>query len=152
MKLTKRTVLGLASATVLNAVFGLVVVANAGGGDPFQPVWVDSLKVQADGTKGRTAHREIPISAGPDRVFLPDTIRFREESRSGGGRIEAAFLRKQYKFRKVPMTIAGVTYNVEMPYEIRIALHAETGSGPKNYGRGAWLNGYVEAETIEVDR
>lgn len=152
MKFTKRAMLSLAAASTITVVTGTMMFANAGGGDPFQPVWVDSLKVQAAGTGGRTAHREFVISAGSDRVFIPDTIKFRENSRSGGGRIEATFLKARYKYRKVPTTVAGVTYNIDMPYEIVIALHAETGSGPKNYNRGAWLNGYVEAETVEVHR
>lgn len=134
------------------AVASATVTAATAGGDHFQPVWVDSLKANAQGTKGQTAHKVFTISAGPDRVFLPDTIEFRENSRSGGGRIAATFHEDKYKYRVVAMTVAGATYNVEMPYEVVISLHAETGSGTGNYNRGAWLNGYVDAETIEVDR
>ena len=52
----------------------------------------------------------------------------------------------------VPITVAGAVYNVEMSQTLVITLYAETGSGPKNYNRGAWLNGYVTGETIEIKR
>lgn len=122
------------------------------GGDPFERVWVDSLKVQASGTSGRTAHQIYTISAGPDRAFIPDTLQFIENSRSGGGRIEAKFLEDRFTYVTVPNTIAGVTYNLDWPQTVVISVYAETGSGPDNYNRGGWLNGWVDAETVEVTR
>ncbi|UEM08179.1 hypothetical protein JL101_036095 (plasmid) [Skermanella rosea] len=120
--------------------------------DKFEPVWVDSLKVAAQGTSGQTAHRVIEIDAGPDRVFEPQSIRFEEHSRSGGGAIWHKFLKDQYVMVDVPTIVAGREYIIKMPRKIKIELHAETGSGPGNYNRGAWLNGYVQAETLEYDR
>lgn len=121
-------------------------------GDDFAPVEVDSLKVTADGTRGRTADRVLEVDAGPDRVFVPDSIKFVERSRSGGGSIWYKFLEDRYKRVDVPVVVAGHTYTLPMPKKIFIELHAETGSGPENYNRGAWLNGHVQAKTLEIER
>lgn len=120
--------------------------------DPFGPIFVDSMRVQASGTRGATAYREVTLNAGPRRAFLPDSIRFVEASRSGGGHIAARFMTERYKLRDVPVTVAGRVLRIQLPYEITISLHAETGSGPGNYNRGAWLNGHVHALTIETHR
>jgi len=141
------TLKALMAATAL--VVGGEAVANERSPQPFGPVFVDSLRAQAQGTGGRTAHRTIAISAGPDRVFLPDSIRFVEASRSGGGRIEARFLEDRYEYVSVPMTVDGHVYMISMPQVIYISMYAETGSGSSNYNRGAWINGHVEARTIE---
>lgn len=143
-------------STLMVTMFAFVVSYStnvyAKGGDNFQPVYVDSLKVKADGTKGATAHREYRISAGPDRVFVPDSIEFKENSKSGNGKIYAQFDKKKYKYKSVVVKIeGGQTYTLKMPSEIVIILHAETGSGTDNYNRGAWLNGYVHAKTLEIE-
>lgn len=140
-----------ASTALAVALFAGASSVSATGGDAFEPIWVDSLKVQAAGTEGRSATRDYTISAGPDRAFLPDTIAFVEQSRSGGGRIEATFLEGQYTYANVDVTVDGKTYTLVMPQTIVVRLHAETGSGSKNYNRGAWLNGHVTAQTIEID-
>lgn len=121
-------------------------------GDRFEPVWVDSLKVQAAGTGGRTAHQIIEIDAGPDRVFEPQSIKFVEQSRSGGGKIYHRFMEEQYVMVDVPVIVAGREYTIKMPKRIKIELYAETGSGAGNYNRGGWINGHVHAETLEIDR
>lgn len=126
-------------------------VASERGAAPFGPIFVDSLRVQAAGTGGRTAHQVIELHAGEDRVFLPDSIKFKEASRSGGGRIEARFLEDRYVYVDVPMTIDGEQYVIPMPQTIYISMYAETGSGPGNYNRGGWINGHVTARTIEFD-
>ena len=146
--------------TLISAIFaGGVALSGIGAalantsGDAFQPIWVDSLKTKAQGTKGQTAHREIRISAGPDRVFKPGSWKFVENARSGGGRVQAHFRTDQFKYRPVTLGIeGGGKYTVDWPSEIVIVLHAETGSGTGNYNRGAWLNGYVHAETFEIDK
>lgn len=130
---------------------GSMAMAAERSPQAFGPIFVDSLRVQAAGTGGRTAYQVIELHAGADRVFLPDSITFQEASRSGNGRVEAQFLADRYVYVDVPMTIDGEQYLIPMPQVIYIAMHAETGSGTGNYNRGAWINGHVTARTIEVD-
>jgi hypothetical protein len=125
-------------------------VGQTPGGEPFNPVFVDSLKCNASGTKGCTAHRTVNVSAGPDRVFVADSLKFREDSRSGGGTIYVKI--NPGEMIDVPVTVSGVVYNLKMPRTASVVLHAESGSGTGNYNRGAWINGYIEGRTIEVDR
>jgi len=141
---------GISSLFLLIASISNPSAAQSVGGDPFQPIYVDSLKCNADGTKGCTAHREVSISAGPDRVFVPESLKFRENSRSGGGSIWARIRNGQ--MINVPVAVAGVEYRLEMPRTVVVELHAESGSGPGNYNRGAWLNGYLDGRTLEVER
>ncbi|MEM8823064.1 MAG: hypothetical protein AAGF30_05585 [Pseudomonadota bacterium] len=126
-------------------------LASERSAQSFGPIFVDSLRVQAVGTSGRTAHKVIDLHAGEDRVFLPDSIKFTEASRSGGGRIEARFLEDRYVYANVTTTIDGEQYVIPMPQTIYISMYAETGSGPGNYNRGGWINGHVTARTIEID-
>jgi hypothetical protein len=124
--------------------------SQTSGGDPFEPHFVDSMKCNANGTSGCTQHRTVTVSAGPDRVFLPDTLEFRESSRSGGGSIWVDI--RHSEMVDVPVTVAGAVYEIEMPRTVDVVLHAESGSGASNFNRGAWINGYLEARTIEVER
>ena len=136
-------------ATVV-ALAALNTTADAAtGGDRFQKHWVDSLKACA-GNKGKTARKAYTISAGPDRVFIPDTIRFVPAS-AAGKKTGIWFHSAQYKIRTVPLTTAlGHTYDVEMPTTIVVEPFAETGSG--KFGHVcAWNNGYIHAETIEIE-
>lgn len=142
--------LKLLAATV--AAVAIAAGSSFAGGDPFERVWVDSLKETAHGTGGRTAHKEYRVTAGPDRAFVPDSLRFIENSRSGGGRVEARFLKEKFIYVDVPVTIDGVTYTLRMPQTVVISMYAETGSSPRNYNRGAWINGWVDGETVEISR
>lgn len=125
---------------------------TSNGGDTFQPHWVDSLKVTAEGTGGRTATKTFTISAGPDRVFLPDTIRFVENSGAGGSARGVIFHEEQYVYRDVPVVVDGINYALRMPQTIVVTVYSQTGSGLPNYNRTAWLNGYVHAETLPISR
>lgn len=143
---------GLVLAAALSVIPIYQIHAQTAGGEKFDPVFVDSLKCNASGTKGCTVDREISISAGPDRVFIPDSLRFKEASRSGNGKIEYEFREDKYTMVSVPVTVAGVEYKLPMPSKIVIQLHAESGSGAGSYNKGAWLNGYVSGRTIEIER
>ncbi|WP_425087552.1 hypothetical protein [Stappia sp.] len=140
---------GFLAASIL-AMLSVAAVGQTPGGEPFEPVFVDSLKCNASGTKGCTVHRTVNVSAGPDRVFVPDSLKFREDSRSGGGTIYVQI--NPGEMIDVPVTVSGVVYNLKMPRTASVVLHAESGSGTGNYNRGAWINGYVEGRTIEVER
>lgn len=118
--------------------------------ESFGPIFVDSLKVQAAGTSGRTAHRILKIDAGDGKAFLPESIDFEEMSRSGGGRVEARFLKDRFQFVEVSINKNGKAQTVRLPQEIYILMHAETGSGAANFNRGAWINGNVTARVIEI--
>ncbi|WP_299632498.1 hypothetical protein [uncultured Roseobacter sp.] len=116
----------------------------------FGPIFVDSLKVQAAGTGGRTVQRVVELDAGSGRAFLPGSIDFEEFSRSGGGRIEARFLEDRFQYIELNVEIDGDTKIVRLPQKIYISLYAETGSGAGNFNRGAWINGNVTARIVEV--
>lgn len=146
MKSVPKTVAMIAALSA-----GGTAMASERSAQAYGPQPVDSLRVQASGTSGRTAHQVIELHAGQDRVFLPDSIRFAEASRSGGGRVEARFLEDRYVYVDVPMIIDGEQYMIPMPQVIYISMYAESGSGLDNYNRGGWINGHVSARTIEFD-
>lgn len=146
---TKNNVLGLMAAAGILALAGSLHSANATGGDPFQPHWVDSLKKCA-GNKGKTAKQAYTISAGPDRVFIPESIKFVGNS-AAGKKVGVWFHDHLYEMRNVEVVVGGHPYQIPMPSKIVVEPFAETGSG--NPGQVcAWNNGYIHAETIEVER
>lgn len=123
--------------------------ATATGGDAFQPVFVDSLKACAS-NKGKTARKAYTISAGPDRVFIPETIRFAVDSATGH-KTGIWFHEHRYEMKPVKMTVDGRTYTIKMPSKIVVEPFAETGSGHA-FDVCAWNNGYIHAETMEIER
>lgn len=118
--------------------------------ETYGPVFVDSLRVQASGTSGRTAHRIVELSAGEGRAFLPESLNFIEHSRSGGGRIEARFLEDRFEFVDVQIEVNGEVQTIALPNVVFISMYAETGSGAGNFNRGAWINGNVSASVVEL--
>lgn len=120
-------------------------------GDKYGPINIQSGKVQkgALDDSGKTAHRDQWFDAPPDRFFVEDSWKIEMISDHG----KNAYVKiVDVKRKPVKITLpSGVVIDHNFAVSLRVAAHAETGSGFTFETKTAWAEGTLIASTQEFE-
>lgn len=136
----------------LSAVFligQLQAVHAAEGLQPFSPFVADSFKCQASDDKGATCDRTVCTNAPANYAYWKDSLSLTSISGAGNG---SRWCRMTFgDMRNVPVSVpAGGTITVQLPGQICVNAHAETGSGVGNISVTAWNQCQLTGQWVQI--